>query len=104
VLTNATSTDSRSASFGFAQDRFSKPLDEVTGSVSAAEGVQRLWLRSWSARCLAVRQVTQDNRGKRTPGVDGVASLTPEERLAYARQLRYLAGWTVDPIRVNLRP
>jgi RNA-directed DNA polymerase len=45
--------------------------------------------------------VTQDNRGKRTPGVDGIASLTPEERLAAARahQLRYLARWTIDPIR-----
>jgi hypothetical protein len=31
----ATSTDSRSASFGFAQDKFTKPLDEVTGDVSA---------------------------------------------------------------------
>ena len=34
-----------------------------------------------------------------TPGVDGVASLTPEERLTYAYQLRYLSRWTVDPIR-----
>ena len=68
--------------------------------MSAAEGVQRLLLRSWSARCLATRQVTQDNRGKRTPGVDGVASLKPEERLTYARQLRYLSRWTV----VNFRP
>jgi hypothetical protein len=81
VLTSATSTDSRSA--------FTKPLDEAIGSVSAAEGVQRLLLRSWSGRCLATRQVTQDNRGKRTPGVDGVASLTPEERLRLAHQLRY---------------
>jgi RNA-directed DNA polymerase len=66
--------------------------------------LQRLLLRSWSARCLATRQVTQDNRGKRTPGVDGVASLTPEERLAYAHQLRYLARWAVDPIRRTYIP
>jgi hypothetical protein len=38
---------------------------------------QRLLLHSWSARLLAVRQVAQDNRGKRTAGVDGVKSLTP---------------------------
>jgi hypothetical protein len=25
--------------------------------------------------------VTQDNQGKNTPGIDGVASLEPEERL-----------------------
>jgi 5-methylcytosine-specific restriction endonuclease McrA len=69
------------------------------GDWKRVHNLQRLLLRSWSARCLAVRQVTQDNRGKRTPDVDGVASLTPQERLAYARQLRYLSRWTVDPIR-----
>jgi RNA-directed DNA polymerase len=29
-----------------------------------------------------VRKVTQDNRGKKTAGVDGIKSLDPEERLA----------------------
>ncbi|MGC9083799.1 MAG: reverse transcriptase N-terminal domain-containing protein, partial [Anaerolineae bacterium] len=37
--------------------------------------LQRLLLRSWSARCLAVRRVSQENRGKRTAGVDGVKNL-----------------------------
>ena len=32
--------------------------------------LQKLLLGSWSARCLAVRQVTQDNRGKKTPGFE----------------------------------
>jgi RNA-directed DNA polymerase len=48
--------------------------------------------------------VTQDNRGKRTPGVDGVASLTPKERRALAHHLRYLDHWTVDPIRRTYIP
>jgi len=69
------------------------------GDWQQVHNLQRLLLRSWSARCLAVRQVTQDNRGKRTPGVDGVARLTPKQRLALARDLRDLSGWTVDPIR-----
>jgi hypothetical protein len=69
------------------------------GDWQQVHSLQRLLLRSWSARCLAVRQVAQDNRGKRTPGVDGVARLTPEQRLALARDLRDLPGWTVDPIR-----
>jgi RNA-directed DNA polymerase len=43
--------------------------------------LQRLLLSSWSAKCLAVRRVTQDNQGKRTAGVDGLAALEPEERL-----------------------
>jgi RNA-directed DNA polymerase len=49
--------------------------------------LQRLLLSSWSAKCLAVRKVTQDNRGKRTAGVDGIASLTPEERIALVANL-----------------
>jgi RNA-directed DNA polymerase len=48
------------------------------GGWKRVHSLQRLLLHSWSARCLAVRQVTQDNRGKRTAGVDGVASLTPK--------------------------
>ena len=34
-----------------------------------------------SRKTLAVRRVTQDNDGKKTPGIDGVAKLTPKERL-----------------------
>ena len=42
--------------------------------------LQRLLLRSWHAKLLAVRRVTQDNQGKKTPGIDGIASLEPAER------------------------
>jgi len=68
------------------------------GDVRTVHNLQRLLLRSWSARFLAVRRVSQDNRGKRTPGVDGVASLTPKQRLAYARRLRDL-DQAADPVR-----
>jgi RNA-directed DNA polymerase len=45
-------------------------------------------VRSWSAKCLAVRRVTQENRGKRTAGIDGVKSLTPPQRLQLVRTLQ----------------
>jgi RNA-directed DNA polymerase len=61
--------------------------------------LQRLLLHSWSARCLAVRQVTQDNRGRRTAGVDGVASLTPQQRLQLVGKLKKLDDWKAQPIR-----
>ena len=51
-------------------------------------GLQRLLLRSYSARCLAVRQVSQDNKGKKTPGVDGLARLTPLQRMRMVGKLR----------------
>ena len=46
------------------------------GNVKAVHRLQKLLMKSWSARCLAVRKVTQDNRGKRTAGVDGISKLT----------------------------
>jgi RNA-directed DNA polymerase len=49
--------------------------------------LQRLLLACESARLIAVRRVTQDNMGKRTPGVDGIASIEPERRLELARRL-----------------
>ncbi|WP_212593027.1 group II intron reverse transcriptase/maturase [Spirosoma agri] len=49
--------------------------------------VQKTLMRSWSAQCLAVRRVTQDNQGKHTAGVDGVKSLPPKQRLDLVNQL-----------------
>ena len=54
----------------------------VNQNYRQVHNLQRLLLRSNAARLLAVRQVTQDNRGKNTAGVDGVANLPPQKRLA----------------------
>ena len=58
------------------------------GDVRTVRRLQRLLMASRAAKYLAVRRVTQDNRGKRTPGVDGVANLEPAARLALAATLR----------------
>jgi RNA-directed DNA polymerase len=55
------------------------------GDVKAVHTRQRLLWRSWYARLLATRRVTQDNRGKRSAGVDGVKALTPPQRLHLAQ-------------------
>ncbi|WP_265022360.1 reverse transcriptase N-terminal domain-containing protein [Wolbachia endosymbiont (group B) of Ischnura elegans] len=49
--------------------------------IKKMHNLQRLLLRSTSARTLAVRKVTQDNRGKKTAGIDGKANLNQKERL-----------------------
>jgi RNA-directed DNA polymerase len=49
--------------------------------------LQRTLRRSYYARLLATRQVTQDNSGKKTAGIDGVKSLTPYQRLILAKSL-----------------
>src|SRR5262245_14703797 len=67
------------------------------GDTKAVHALQRLLLRSWYARLLAVRRVTQDNQGKKTAGVDGRTCLTPEARLQLAQDLDL--GARPQPIR-----
>jgi len=52
----------------------------LRGDRKTVHRLQRLLMKSWSAKCLAVRKVTQDNQGKKTAGVDGLKSLTPPQR------------------------
>ena len=42
------------------------------GEVRTVHKLQNLLSKSWYARLLAVRRVTQDNRGRHTAGIDGV--------------------------------
>ncbi|WP_049802798.1 group II intron reverse transcriptase/maturase [Gloeothece verrucosa] len=58
-----------------------------SGNVVLVRKLQRLLMKSLAAKLLAVRRVTQDNRGKRTAGIDGVKSLTPKQRLVLAENL-----------------
>lgn len=57
------------------------------GNVQAVHRLQQLLMRSRSAQLLAVRRVTQDNQGKNTPGIDGVASVQPAERLKMVEEI-----------------
>jgi RNA-directed DNA polymerase len=59
--------------------------------------LQRLLLRSTSAKWLAVRQVAQDNQGKRTAGIDGIKLLTPQQRLALTKHL--VVDQKASPVR-----
>lgn len=67
------------------------------GDVKAYRRLQKTLMKSWSARALAVRRVTQDNQGKKTAGVDGVKSLTPKQRLELTGNLNL--GSKVSPTR-----
>ena len=57
------------------------------GDTKTVHRLQRLLLKSWSAKCLAVRRITQDNRGKRTAGIDGKKMITPKQRIKLIEQL-----------------
>ena len=58
------------------------------GDVKVVRGLQKVLMKSWSAKALATRRVTQDNQGKKTAGVDGVKSLSPNERLELVEELK----------------
>ena len=58
------------------------------GDVKAVRRLQKTLMRSWAAKCLAVRRVSQDNQGKKTAGIDGVKSLTPVQRLKLVNKLK----------------
>ncbi|MFN6535461.1 MAG: group II intron reverse transcriptase/maturase [Nostoc sp. EkiNYC01] len=57
------------------------------GDVKAMRRLQKILMKSWYAKLLATRTVTQDNKGKNTAGVDGVKSLGYTQRLTLARNL-----------------
>lgn len=83
-------------------------IDNKKTSVIAT---QKVLVQSLSAKLLAVRRVTQDNRGKSTAGVDGIKSLNSSERTKLARTLK-LDGqaspirrvWIQKPGTSELRP
>jgi RNA-directed DNA polymerase len=60
----------------------------VNGDVKKGKRLQKTLINSYNSRLLAVRKVSQDNRGKATAGIDKVKSLTPIKRLAMAEYLK----------------
>ncbi|WP_424103037.1 reverse transcriptase domain-containing protein [Moorena producens] len=59
------------------------------GDLKKARSLQKLILKSRSAQLLAVRQVTQLNKGKKTAGVDGKSSLNYRERMELVEALNH---------------
>jgi RNA-directed DNA polymerase len=59
----------------------------LSGQNAKARKLQKLLVKSYYAKLLAIRKVTQDNQGKKTAGVDGIKSITPKQRLELAQNL-----------------
>ncbi|NJL56569.1 hypothetical protein HC928_16430 [bacterium] len=83
----------------------------LSGDVKQVHRLQRLLMKSWYAKCLAVRRVTQDNQGKKTAGVDGVKSLTPLQRIELVSSMEIKPGskpvrrvWIPKPGKDEKRP
>lgn len=69
------------------------------GEPAKVKSLQKLLVRSSSAKLLAIRKATQINRGKRTPGIDGVVCHVPPRRLAMFRKGLSLKGYRPKPVR-----
>ncbi|MBP0011431.1 group II intron reverse transcriptase/maturase [Roseofilum sp. Belize Diploria] len=82
-----------------------------SGQNAKARKLQKILSKSYYARLLAVRRVSQDNQGKKTAGIDGIKSISPQQRLDLVDQLRdtYRAKplrrvWIPKPGREEKRP
>lgn len=60
--------------------------------------LQRLLTHSFYGRCMAVRRVTE-NRGRKTPGVDGETWGTPQAKLHAVGRLSKKRGYRPKPLR-----
>ncbi len=73
--------------------------------------LQKLMVKSWYGKLLAVRKVTQENKGKKTAGVDGVKSVSPGKRFKLALNLEIDGTasptrrvWIPKPGKKEMRP
>jgi RNA-directed DNA polymerase len=71
----------------------------ANGKHAKAKNLQKLLVRSMSAKLRAIRQITQENSGKHTPGIDGVVCDTPSDRLALLKDGLRLKGYRPMPVR-----
>ena len=58
------------------------------GEIRKMRKYQKLLSKSYYARLLGVRGVTQDNQGKKTAGIDGIKRLPPMQRFNLVEMLR----------------
>ena len=69
------------------------------GQWNQARSLMKLMLRSYSNLLQSVRKVTQENRGKKTPGIDKQVVATPAGRMKLTRSMLSHEAWRVRPAR-----
>lgn len=83
----------------------------LQGNTKLVRKLQKTLTNSWYAKLLAVRRVTQENKGKNTAGIDGISKVAPTERIKLALKLK-LDGkanptrrvWIPKPGKKEMRP
>ena len=67
------------------------------GDVKGAMSLMKLLARSEAAKLLAIYRVTQRNKGRITPGIDGKTYLTSEARIALSQENFNYATYRIQP-------
>lgn len=60
----------------------------VRNDSKKVRALQKVLVELTSAKFIAIRRISQSNRGKRTAGLDGIASLTPAQRINLVNELK----------------
>ena len=68
------------------------------GENKKAKNLQKLLAKSYYAKLLALRKVTQDNRGRKTPGIDGKLMKTAKQRIRLVQSLN-IKEYRTKPLR-----
>jgi len=74
-------------------------MAKVRGDLKGMEALQRLLVSSRAAKLLATRKVGQENNGRRTPGMDGVVSISDKDRERLLKDGLSLKDYTPLPVR-----
>src|SRR6185437_13893941 len=74
-------------------------MAKVRGDAKAMESLQRLLVSSRAAKLLAVRRVSQESSGRKTPGIDGVASISNAAREKLVQDGLSLRDYVSVPVR-----
>lgn len=61
-------------------------LASKEGKIKTIRNLQNRLVTSYNAKLVAIRRVTQDNKGKKTAGVDGIKLLKPQQRFEYVKK------------------
>ena len=69
------------------------------GRWNQVRSLMKLMLRSYSNLLLSIRRATQENKGKKTAGIDGQVVKTPKERVELANDMRTYRLWQAHPAR-----
>ena len=60
----------------------------LQGDKKLVRKLQRMMVNSYYVKLLATRKVTQENKGRKTAGVDGIKALKPHQRLKLVQNLK----------------